>query len=106
MAATKSYAAYHDMPVLLRDSKPFVGNSMSAFADPDGTYFVYSYRTCIAIYDPNDGPGGTVYYNESYYSPTTSHHQHLVRAYVGDYAKQHATVVTDGPPFNVYRSYN
>lgn len=86
---------YRRMPELLRESKPFVGNSLSAVVY-DGVYYVYSYRTVIAIYDPNDGEYGTVYFNEQEYSHTTAHHQRLALSYVGDYAKRHSVVTAIG----------
>jgi hypothetical protein len=67
-----SYAAYWQIRDLLPDLKPFEGNSMSAHVHDNGLYSVYSYNTCIALYDPSDD---TLYENTTRYSVTTAHHQ-------------------------------
>lgn len=59
--------------------RPFGGNSMSAEWDR-GTYWVFSYGTLIAWYDPYDG---TLNVNETRYSVTTSRHQSLASAWTG-----------------------
>ena len=62
----------------LANLRAFNGNSMWATRHADGGYFVYSYRTAIAFYDPKDN---TLYLNTDQYSPTTSHHQTLAAAW-------------------------
>lgn len=76
-----TYAAYHQIggpSGHLANLREFEGNSMWATTRPDGEYWIYSYRTCMGVYDPRDN---TLYVNTAQYSPTTSHHQSLVGAW-------------------------
>ena len=62
----------------------FTGNTMQAHFAYERhanttVYKVYSYSTLMAIYDPSDG---TLYYNDSTYSVTTSRQQTLIRAWL------------------------
>ena len=59
------------IPDKLANLEPVRGNSMSAGFEPDGLYWVVSYSTPIAVYDPTDG---TLYVNDYSYSVTTSRH--------------------------------
>ena len=63
---------YRTIPAKLRDLQTVQGNSMTAELESDGRYWVRSYATCIAAYDPADR---TLYMNTGRYSPTTSRHQ-------------------------------
>lgn len=87
---------YHKMPSLLSAAKPFEGHSMSAYTgrygEFDGLYFVDSYSTTIALWAPHHGPYGTLYLNTGKYSVTTSQHQNLAAAWVGNPRKLHAIV--------------
>lgn len=97
----KGRTPYHQMPHLLSTQQTFSGNSMSAFTDPyDGLYHVYSYGTCIALYDPQDT---TLYYNERYYSHTTARHQSVVRTMFASYHPNPTVVVTQGEPYRAHR---
>ncbi len=63
---------------LLARKGAFVGNSMSAHTERDGTYVVVSYRTPIATWRP--GVGADV--PDQRYSVTTSRQQNLCRAWL------------------------
>lgn len=60
---------------------PFAGNSMSACWEGEA-YVVYSYNTVIAVAHPTSD-GLVLDLNHHRYSPTTSRHQGLVRAWLG-----------------------
>jgi len=62
----------------LANLRPFVGNTMSAKINEDGSYSVFSYNTEIACYSKDDG----IYHNEIKYSVTTSKHQGYCRAWL------------------------
>ena len=62
----------------LANLRAFNGNSMWATRHKDGEYWVYSYRTAMAFYDPKDN---TLYLNTAYYSVTTTYHQNLSAAW-------------------------
>lgn len=80
--------SYRDIPFCLKDCTSFRGNSMHAIAyaesDTNRTlYDVYSYATCIACVGRSRETGRLVrWINPSYYSPTTSRHVNLCRAYL------------------------
>jgi len=90
---------------LLAHLKPFTGHSIRALWR-NGAYYVYSYSTCIAWYyppehvleiskpaygtagwydrvTPANEPTPKLYLDDSYYGPTTSKHQGMVNAWMG-----------------------
>lgn len=73
----------------LANKRPFVGNSMSARWEYNGdrmVYRVYSYHTDIATYYPPldgaDPSTQTRWYEDRYWSVTTSRHQNLCKAWL------------------------
>jgi hypothetical protein len=62
---------------LLAKRIPFEGNSMSAYVDAYGEYYVLSYTTIIAQADDE-----RVMVGIDHYSRTTSRHQNLCRAWL------------------------
>ena len=81
-------ATYREIPELLRQRKPFNGNTMHAYSyhasaaiidnDDPVVYVVMSYHTDIAYVHAS----GRVVINDAKYSATTSRHQNLCRAYL------------------------
>ena len=75
-----SKVSYSDIPAKLSNFQDFEGNSMSAQNWDGGTvYEVKSYQTQILSINLKDG---TYRLNEDHYSPTTSHHQNIVRRFL------------------------
>ena len=71
------YKNYSDMPRALETKQTFRGNSVNAFIDADQCYTVYSYNTIIY----QDGNGSEPFFNNAYFSVTTSRLQNmLIRA--------------------------
>jgi hypothetical protein len=64
---------YKDMENLLKNRKPFTGNSVTA-TKTEAEYKVFSYNTLIYA----EG-FGKVYFDDSYYSKTTSKLQNIIR---------------------------
>jgi len=72
--------SYADIPAMLADFKDFQGNSMSAKNWDGGmVYEVKFYNTRILSIDFKTM---SYYFNEDGYSPTTSHHQNIVRRFL------------------------
>lgn len=67
------YATYREMPKLLERRKEFRGNSVRAFKDWEGNYIVMSYDTIIYAQC-----AGGWYFDNTFYSPTTSKLQNLL----------------------------
>lgn len=68
-------ATYRQIPSLLKNRKSFSGNSCHAEWVNDN-YNVYSYTTLMLSVDENDM---VLYWNDSYYSNTTSRLQNILR---------------------------
>jgi len=66
------YATYRDIPDLISKGVPFRGNSVVAVDEYIGGYHIYSYNTLI--YREADN-----YFNDTYYSNTTSRIQNIIR---------------------------
>jgi hypothetical protein len=66
---------YRDIAQALARRDTFTGNSMTGI-DNGGHYAVLSYRTRIL---QTDGNGRVVYFDNRFYSITTSRHQSLIR---------------------------
>lgn len=71
-------ANYRQIPSLLQRRAPFRGNSMRAERGTDGTYSVYSYTTLIVYVNANGG----IWVTQLRYSPTSSRHTNLCRAWL------------------------
>lgn len=69
-------ANYREIPAMVRNLEPFIGNSMLAVRTDD-SYIIFSYSTEIARVDLLSGEKEI---NETKYSSTTSRHQNIVRA--------------------------
>lgn len=68
---------YKDIPGLLYDCKPFTANTMRAIKQK-GVYMVYSYN--VLIFDIRPGfQYDIIYFDNRYYSHTTSRQQNIIR---------------------------
>ena len=70
-----TYSTYKDIPHHIRWQNDFQGNSASAVTKSNGWYYIYSYETIMAIVLPNN----KAVVNSSYYSPTTSRLQNIIK---------------------------
>lgn len=87
MSKQASYRDIGGLHGLAARKEPFEGNTMSASWSNGGLYWVYSYSTPIAVYDPTDD---TVYVNTWNYSVTTARHKGALA-----FLRYHATYEVD-----------
>lgn len=73
-----AYATYKDIPSHINWQEDFEGNSAKSETKSNGWYYVYSYNTIMAIVLPNN----KAVVNASYYSPTTSRLQNILKRYL------------------------
>jgi hypothetical protein len=76
---TSSYRKIQGPRGHLAKREPFTGNTMSAVRGHGEDYLVSSYETVIAWCD---GVTGEVTIQDKFYSPTTTRHQNLCRAWL------------------------
>lgn len=73
-----AYATYKDIPSHINWQEDFEGNSAKGETKSNGWYYIYSYNTIMAIVLPNN----KAVVNASYYSPTTSRLQNILKRYL------------------------
>ena len=73
------YNTYKQIRSKMLYLEPFHGNSACGFFNSEGSYIVRSYNTDILRLDPNTQ---TIYFDNSYYSVTTSKLQNMVKWFI------------------------
>lgn len=63
---------------MIRGIRPFICNASMGVIDDEGNYLVYSYNTLIFKYE-GDNNGKRYYFNNNYYSKTTSRLQNDIK---------------------------
>ena len=71
--------SYREVPERLSGKVPFAHRSMSAQVEGDGSYVVYSYATCIAVWAVGDGASVI---DSNHWGPTTGRHINLCRTWL------------------------
>jgi hypothetical protein len=66
---------YDQMERLIKNRTPFIGNSVHAELNSDGSYVIYSYKTVIAQIEDN----GDIYFDNRYWSNTTNKIQSIIK---------------------------
>ena len=61
---------------MIENKKPYIYNSSVAVIK-DNEYIVYSYETLMCVYNISDNK--VTYFNDKYYSRTTSHLQNIIK---------------------------
>ena len=61
---------------MINNKKPYIYNSSVAVIK-DNEYIVYSYETLMCVYNLSDNK--VTYFNDKYYSRTTSHLQNIIK---------------------------
>ena len=61
---------------MIENKKPYIYNSSVAVIK-DNEYIVYSYETLMCVYNLTDN--NITYFNDKYYSRTTSHLQNIIK---------------------------
>ena len=61
---------------MIENKKPYIYNSSVAVIK-DNEYIVYSYETLMCVYNLTDNK--VTYFNDKYYSRTTSHLQNIIK---------------------------
>ena len=79
------YTTYSKMGNAIAKKEEFKGNSVIAYWQgtgslADSVYIVKSYNaTILKIYGVNTGGGGSIVFDNKYYSPTTSRLQNIIK---------------------------
>lgn len=61
---------------MIENKKPYIYNSSVAVIK-DNEYIIYSYETLMCVYNLTDNK--VTYFNDEYYSRTTSHLQNIIK---------------------------
>lgn len=61
---------------MIENKKPYIYNSSVAVIK-DNEYIIYSYETLMCVYNLTDNK--VTYFNDKYYSRTTSHLQNIIK---------------------------
>ena len=61
---------------MIENKKPYIYNSSVAVIK-DNEYIIYSYTTLMCVYNLTDNK--VTYFNDEYYSRTTSHLQNIIK---------------------------
>jgi len=72
-----SYSTYNDIKNDISNKIEFQGSSSRGVILESGNYAVYSYSTLMLEVNENDE---VVYFNDSYYSSTTSRLQNIIKS--------------------------
>ena len=80
LSSRNNPVTWRDIPDYLKRQEPFISSSVTAMVGRDGVYRVSSYETLILELSPT---GEVLYFDDKYYSATTSKIQSLIKRVFG-----------------------